>query len=157
MKTLAIAVLLCALAAVPAFSQPYSVGGRGGISVFSSGGSSSGLQLGPTFDVVVSPNLLLGSELTLNTQNGTPVIWGNTAKYLLQIPRSDIRPYVDGGFNLVFVTGGPYFGLQFGGGAWFPIGNNLVVPADIQMGPVFTTGSSTFYFAMTSGIRYTLP
>lgn len=157
MKKIISVVLFCIVAVACASAQPYSVGGRGGISVFSYGGSSAGLQLGPTFDAVVSPNLLLGSELTLNTQDGTPVIWGNTAKYLLQLPRTDIRPYVDGGFNLVFVTGGPYFGLQFGGGAWFPIGNNLVVPADIQMGPVFTSGSSTFYFAMTSGIRYTLP
>src|SRR5689334_25307182 len=128
MKTLAGIVLLLLVAAATLPAQPYAVGGRGGISVFSSGGSSSGLQLGPTFDATIAPNMLLGTELTLNTQGGTPIEWGNTFKYLLQLPRSDVRPYIDGGFNLWFVTGGPYFGLQFGGGVWFPISNNLVVP-----------------------------
>ena len=140
-----------------ASAQQMSIGGRGGLSIFSSQGSSAGLQLGGTFDYALRKNILLGSELNLNTQGGTPVEWANYGKYLIDVSRSNLIPYVDGGFNLWFVTGGPYFGLRFGGGAYFKISNNLYVPADIQLGPVFTSGSSTFYFAMTSGIRYILP
>jgi len=43
------------------------------------------------------------------------------------------------------------------GGAYFPVAPHIEIPADLQMGPVFTTGSTTFYLAITSGIRYTLP
>lgn len=140
-----------------ATAQQVSVGGRGGLSIFSNQGSSAGLQFGPTIDYEFKKRMLIGSELNINTQGGTPIEWANYFKYLLDVSKSNITPYVDGGFSLWFVSGGPYFALRFGGGAYFPISNNMVIPADIQLGPVFTSGSSTFYFAMTSGIRYNLP
>src|SRR5258706_10043595 len=73
-----------------------AVGGRGGLSIFSSGQSSAGLQLGPTFDVDFGKGLLAGSDLTLNTQDGTPIEWAFYGKYLIQVPASNILPYVDG-------------------------------------------------------------
>ena len=152
--------VICAIAVLCAYgsAQTYHAGGRFGISVASNGHeSSAGLQIGPTFDVVFQKNMALGTELTVNTQNETPIEWGNVFKYFIDVPRTDISPYIDGGFNLWFVTGGPYFGLQFGGGAYFPIAPDLAVPADLQFGPIFTSGSSSFYFALTTGIRYTLP
>ncbi len=155
MKAMIIAVL--SLVSLTASAQRMAVGGRGGLSIFSSQGSSAGLQLGPTFDYEFQPRLLYGSDLNINNQGGTPVEWAHYAKYLLDVSRPDLMPYVDGGFGLWFVTGGPYFSLRFGGGAYFKIAPNMYVPADVQLGPVFTSGSSTFYFAMTSGIRYILP
>ncbi len=145
--------LLCLLS-IPLFAQPMAIGGRGGISIFN---SSAGIQIGPTLDYQIQRNQLLGTQLTINSQSGTPVQWAGYFKYLIDVKASDVTPYVDGGINLWFVTGGPYFGLQFGGGAYFPIGNNLSVPADVEFGPIFSSGSNTFYFAITSGIRYTLP
>ena len=139
------------------FAQVYSVGGRGGFSIFSYGNSSTGLQIGPSFDVELQRGLALGTELNINTQGGTPVEWASYGKYFLDAPAYNFRPYVDGGIGIWFVSGGPYFGIRGGGGMYFPIGPNLMVPADIQIGPVFTSGSSTFYVAITSGIRYTLP
>ncbi|MBI1805678.1 MAG: hypothetical protein HYR76_01350 [Ignavibacteria bacterium] len=138
-------------------SQTLSIGGRAGLSIFSYGGSSAGIQLGPTFDYEFSKGMLVGSDLLLNTQDGTPIEWSNYYKYFIDIPKTDIKPYVNGGFGLWFYSGGSAFGLQIGGGSYFRIAPNLYVPADIQFGPVFTSGSSTFFFAMSSGIRYILP
>jgi len=159
MRKLTLAFCLAATAAFPMLliGQQMAVGGRGGLSIFSNQGSSSGVQIGPTFDYELKKDLLLGGELDINTQGGTPVELAGTVKYLLDLSRSDMTPYVDAGLGLWFMTGGPYLGLQFGGGAYFKISENFWVPADLQLGPVFTSGSSTFYFAMTSGIRYQLP
>lgn len=135
-------------------AQEMAIGGRGGFSVFS---STLGIQIGPTFDYKFQPGWLVGSEFNINTQGGTPVEWGNYVKYLMPSTMKDVQPYLDGGFGLWFVTGGPYFGLRAGGGAWFKIAPDMYVPADIQLGPVFSSGSNVFYFAITSGIRYVLP
>jgi hypothetical protein len=130
-------------------------GGNMGLSVGSAAGQSeAGFQFGPMFEVVFQKSLAVGTELNINTQEGTPVEWADYFKYYFTIPGSGVRPYVDGGFNLWFVTGGPYFGLRFGGGANIPVARNLYVSPDMQLGPVFTTGSTTFYFAMRGGIRY---
>lgn len=145
-------VLLCSMSR----SQEMSVVGRFGISDFSNGGGA-GVQIGGGVDYALKHELLLGSELNINTQGGGRIEWGNYVKYLIDLPSGKVKPYIDGGFNLWFYTGGPYFGLRFGGGVYFPITPQISIPADIQLGPVFTNGSSTFYFAMTSGIRYTLP
>ncbi|RPI73371.1 MAG: hypothetical protein EHM47_06250 [Ignavibacteriales bacterium] len=134
------------------------VGGRMGLSIASSGfGSSAGFQFGPMGEVLFNRNMAFGTEFNINTQSGTPIEWANQFKYYFDVPQSDIKPYVDGGFNLLFITGGPYFGIRFGGGANFPIAPNLYIPADIQLGPIFTTGSTSFYIAITSGIRYYIP
>ncbi len=151
-------VVFTLLFTLPLQAQKFSIGGRGGLSIASySGGSSAGFQIGPTFDVEFQKSMLLGSEFDINTQDGTPVEWANYFKYLFTVQQPNVTPYIDGGFGLWFVTGGPYFGLQVGGGAYFKVAPNLYVPADVQLGPVFATGSTVFYFAMTSGIRYNLP
>jgi len=152
-----LALILLALP-VCGLAQKFSVGGRLGLSFFGyAGQSSTGLQIGPTFDYEFQPRMLFGSDLNINTQGGTPIEWANYIKYFLELPKTDTKAYLDGGFNLWFVTGGPYFGIRFGGGAYFPVAPHIEIPADLQMGPVFTTGSTTFYLAITSGIRYTLP
>ena len=131
------------------------VGGNLGISIGSGwGGSSAGLQLGPMAEAVFNKNMGVGSELNINTQAGTPIEWANYFKYYFSVPSSNIRPFANAGFGLWLVTGGPYFGLRFGGGANFPIARNLSIAPELQLGPVFTTGSSTFVFVIRGGIRY---
>jgi hypothetical protein len=153
--------------AVDASAQPrWMVGGRLGLSIYTVGGGTdifgfktpssteAGLQIGPTGEVIFERRYAICTELNINTQGGTPVEWANSFKMYFTVPGSKIRPYGDAGFNLFFYTGGPYFGIRFGGGALFPIAPNLYVPADLQLGPVFATGVTPFYVAITSGIRY---
>ena len=145
---------LCMIGAVASGQTQFLVGGNMGLSVGSAGGgSSAGFQIGPMFEVLFQRNLAVGTELGINTQTGTPVGWNDYFKYYFSLPASSVRPYVNGGFGLWFVTGGPYFGLQFGGGANIPVARNLYVSPDMQLGPIFA-GSTVFYFAMRGGLRY---
>lgn len=148
------------------------IGGRLGMSLGSSGGSSSaGLQIGPMAEVIFSKNMAVGTELNINTQSGTPIEWADYFKMYFEIPGSSIKPYANLGISLWFVTDGPYFGIRLGGGANFKVAQNLYIPADLQLGPVFLSekvydfysGKTTsktntvFYLAITTGIRYALP
>jgi len=144
------------------------IGGRMGLSIAD---GSAGFHFGPTGEVLFNRNMSVGTEFNINTQSGTPIEWGNMFKYYFDVPGSDIRPYADGGFSLIFVSGGPFFGIRFGGGANFPVAPNLYIPADLQFGPVFTSSSTPdyfgfqststsrtiFYFTITTGIRYYIP
>ena len=133
------------------------IGGKIGMSIVSGGGSSdAGFQIGPMGEVIFNKNLAVGSEFTINSQAGTPVVWLNYFKYYFKVTGSKIKPYADGGFLLDFVAGGPYFGLLFGGGANFWVARNIYIPADIQLGPIFAD-PTRFGFAITSGIRYEIP
>jgi hypothetical protein len=154
MKQSTFILVLSLFLSVVSFAQTTHVGGRLGFSSFS---SSTGLQLGVTGDYAIRHDFAVGTEVNFNTQTGTPIEWANSVKYFIDMPNANFKPYADGGFNIWFVNGGPYFGLRFGGGVLFPFMQNLSIPADIQMGPVFSNGTSTFYFTMTSGLRYTLP
>jgi hypothetical protein len=152
---LVLIAMLCALGVGASGQTQFMVGGHMGLSVGSAAGQSeAGFQLGPMFEVIFQKNLAIGTELNINTQEGTPVEWADYFKYYFSIPGSAVKPYVDGGFSLWFVTGGPYFGLRFGGGANIPVAKNLYVAPDMQLGPVFTTGSTTFYFTIRGGLRY---
>ena len=150
----------------------WAVGGRFGLSIGSGGGgSSAGLQFGPTGEVLFNRNMAVATELNINTQGGTPIEWANTFKYFFDVPGSNIKPYADAGIGLWFFTGGPYFGIRFGGGALFQVAPNLYIPADLQLGPVFYSRSTTdfytgqssstsdtfLFFAITTGIRYEIP
>ncbi len=138
--------------------QQWVIGGRFGLSVLSyTGGSASGLQIGPMAEYKLNRNMAIGTEFNINTQGGTPIEWADYFKYYFDIPRSTVKAYVNGGFSLWFYEGGPYFGLRFGGGANFKVAPRIYIPADLQLGPVFASGVSIFYFAITSGIRYELP
>ena len=153
-------------------SLKWIVGGRFGLSVASSGGGA-GLQIGPMGELLFNKNMGVGTELNINTQTGTPIEWADYFKYYFDIPSNpDIKPYADAGFSLWFISGaGTNFGIRFGGGVNFKVAPNLYIPADIQMGPVFYSSSSTFngfyytntasttifYFAITTGIRYEIP
>jgi hypothetical protein len=116
--------------------------------------TSAGLQIGPTAEVIFDKHYAVVTAFNINTQGGTPIEWQNTFKYYFSVSGSQIKPYADAGFSLIFATGGPYFGIPFGGGALFPIAKNLYIPADLQFGPVFLTGTTAFAIEATTGIRY---
>jgi hypothetical protein len=150
------ALLFCSsiIANAQSLSQKFVIGGRFGLSV---GDGEAGLQIGPTAAYYFNNNMGISSDFNINTQTGTPIEWNASFNYLLDVTNQNYRPYFDGGMSLWFLTGGPYFGLRFGGGVDFKIAPNMYIPADAQFGPVFGGGSSAFYFALTSGIRYVLP
>lgn len=152
--------------------ESWVVGGRFGMSILSSYGSTVGLQIGPMGEFLFNRNMGIGTELDINTQAGTPIEWETYFKYYFDIPgNSSIKPYADAGPGLWFLTGGPFFGIRFGGGVNFKIASNLYIPADLQLGPMFystpgvtffgqTYGGTTntvFAFAITTGIRYNIP
>jgi hypothetical protein len=136
----------------------WTVGGNMGLSIASGGGgSSAGFHFGPMAEIVFSKQHAIGTEFNINTQAGTPVEWATYYKYLITIPGSKVKPYVDGGLGLLFLTGGPYFGIRFGGGAMFNVSKDMYFGPDLQLGPVFATGSTIFYIAIRAGFRYNLP
>ncbi len=120
----------------------------------STSSTSAGLQIGPTAEVIFAKQFAVTTEFNINTEAGTPIEWANTFKAYFLISGSKILPYADGGFGLLFVTGGPFFGVRAGGGALFPISRNLYIPADLQIGLYFGNSLTLFWLAVTSGIRY---
>ncbi len=134
--------------------KKYVVGGRLGLSFLD---GTAGLQIGPTGTYYFDKNMGISSDFNINTQGGTPIEWNGSFVYNLKTQKQDMQPYLDGGMSLWFYTGGPYFGFRFGGGVNFKIAPNIYIPADAQFGPVFGGGTTVFYFAITSGIRYALP
>ena len=147
----------------------WQIGGRLGMSLYtvsikgydyyygsttSTTSTSAGLQIGFTGEYLFNKQFAVGSDMNINTQAGTPIEWAAFFKAYFKVDGSNIRPYADGGFNLFFVTGGPFFGIRAGGGALFKVAPNVYIPADLQLGIVFPTGATVFYLAITSGIRY---
>lgn len=146
------------------------VGGRTGLTISD---GAAGFQIGPMGEVLFNRNMGIGTEFNINTTTGTPVDWQSYFKYYFDIPNSDIKPYADFGFGLIFVTGGPFFGIRFGGGANFKVANNLYIPADLQLGPIFrgsstptfnnfgfttaSVGGTIFVIVISTGIRYYIP
>jgi len=133
----------------------WAVGGNMGISIASGGGfTSAGFHFGPMGEVLIGKGPAVGTEFNINTQTGTPIEWANYFKYYFSIPGSKVKPYANAGFGLYFFTGGPYFDIRFGGGAQFEVARNLFIPAELQLGPIFVTGSTGFVFLIRSGVRY---
>jgi len=184
MKRVSFVVLLCCCLIAPIVGdlhaqQPsWVVGMRVGLSVLAGGGggnaqvynyytgqlenvgggsgAKAGFQFGPTGEVVFDKQFAVVQTFNINTQSGTPIEWQSLFKYYFDIPKSQIKPYADAGFSLFFVTGGPYVGIPFGGGVLFPITKNFYIPADVQFGPIFATGSTVFGVEITTGVRFWL-
>jgi hypothetical protein len=156
----ALLALLLLVASPDAQAQPvkWSVGGNMGLSITSNTyATNAGFHFGPMAEVIFNRSLAVGTEFNINTQTGTPIEWATYFKYYIDAKTTKIKPYVDGGFGLFFPTGGPYFGIRFGGGVGFLIAKNLYVGPDLQLGPVFTTYVSTFYIVIRGGMRYEIP
>lgn len=144
---------------VQAQSVKWVVGGNMGISIATGGwgGTSAGFHFGPMGEVIFNRSLAVGTEFNINTQTGTPIEWANYFKYYIDAKSAKIKPYVDGGFGLLLVTGGPYFGIRFGGGVGFQVAKGMYVGPDLQLGPVFATGTTMFYITIRGGFRYEIP
>ncbi len=146
---------------VAAYSQNrFVVGGGLGLSVAGGVETSPGFQIGPMGEYYLEPEnnrMAVGTGININSQSGTPVEWANYFKYFININKTDMKPYIDAGLSLWFYHGGPSLAVRFGGGINFLVAPNIYIPADVQLGPVFATGTSVFYFALTTGIRYEIP
>lgn len=115
---------------------------------------NAGFQIGPGGELIFNKKFAISTEFNIGTSTGTPVEWVVYGKYFINIPRSIIRPYVDLGLSLLFFTGGPYFGIRFGGGSLFMVAKDFYLMGDIQAGPTFATGGGIFAFSICAGVRY---
>ena len=142
---------------IPSLAQVrWSVGGNMGL-VISTSPSSVDLGIGPMAEVLIGKGPAVGTEFNIITATGTPIEWANYFKYYFTVPGSKVKPFANAGFGLVFVTGGPYFDLRFGGGANFEVARNLYAAPELQLGPVFATGNAYFIIVIRGGIRYMIP
>ena len=142
------------LLSTSAVAQGLSADGKAGLSIFSGGGSSTGLLFGGGIDFPITKSLYARPELNITTHAGTPIEIAGELKYYIP---SSMKPslYVDGGLGIWFRSGGSSLGLDFGGGAIFPIeGAKFSIPAEIRLGPVFESGSTAFQIGLTTGIRF---
>ncbi len=131
----------------------WNVGGNMGM-VISTSPSSVDLGFGPMAEVLFGKGPAVGTEFNIITAPGTPIEWANYFKYYFSVPRSKIKPYANAGFGLIFVTGGPFFNIRFGGGANFEVARNLFIAPELQLGPIFATGNTRFIIQFRGGIRY---
>lgn len=129
-------------------AQGWVVGGSTGLSVAD---GNAGFHIGPMAEYMFNKNMSVGTDFTINTQAGTPIAWWNYYKYHFSVPGSKVKPYADGGMLLEFVTGGPYFGLLFGGGVDIPVASKLFVAPEFQAGPIFSVGGGTNFFGTKIG------
>jgi hypothetical protein len=160
--SLCILAIACFLA-IPAEGQvKWIVGGNMGLSITTGGGASStDFTFGPMSEILFGKGPAVGTEFDITTATGTPITWATYFKYYFTIPGSNIKPYAHAGFALVFVTGGPYVFIPFGGGASFGVARNLYVSADLTLGPEFFNptgisgaGTTLFVISIRPGIRY---
>jgi hypothetical protein len=152
-----VAILIVGLTASSHAQSPkWMVGGNMLLSISTGGwgGASAGFTFGPMAEAVFSKQYAIGTEFNINTQAGTPIEWADYFKYYITVKGSAVKPYVDAGFNLMFVTGGPYFGLRFGGGVLFNVAKSIYIGPDLQLGPIFATGSTIFFILIRGGFRY---
>jgi hypothetical protein len=140
-------------------------GGNMGLSITTgSGFSSTDFTFGPMVEYMFGKGPAVGTEFDITTGTGTPISWATYFKYYFIIPGSNIKPYAHAGFGMVFVTGGPFVFIPFGGGASFGVGKNLYVSADLTLGPEFysvgggffgqSTSVTLFIITIRPGIRY---
>jgi hypothetical protein len=153
-------VCMLALACVGIFSPAtsdaqvhWSVGGNMGMSI-STSPSSADFAIGPMAEVLFGKGPAVGTEFNIITATGTPIEWANYFKYYFTVPGSKVKPYANGGFGLIFITGGPFFDVRFGGGANFEVAHKFFIAPDLQLGPVFVTGNTQFIIMIRAGARY---
>lgn len=148
-------IVLLASVTVSVAQLKWAIGGNMGMAI-STSPSSVDFTFGPNAELLFGKGMAVGSEFNIFTAAGTPIEWANYFKYYFSIPGSKVKPYANGGIGLVFVTGGPYFDIRFGGGASFEIARSLYISPDLQLGPVFVTGGANFLILIRGGIRYEL-
>jgi hypothetical protein len=151
MKKFLMLFLLCFLvSSIQAQKSEWVFGGKIGMNIDAGTGGGVSLQIGPMGEYLINKNIGIGTEFTINTSAGTPVGWLNYFKYYFDLKGSKIKMHANAGLGLIFVSGGPFFAIQFGGGANFPVAKNLYIPAELQIGPVFYSTGGTQAFGFTT-------
>jgi hypothetical protein len=154
-----VALLLFSASGVSKAQAPKWIVGGNMLLVISTGGgfgSNVGFTFGPMAEVVFSRQYAIGTEFNIHTTPNTPIDWVTYFKFYIQ-SSSKIKPYVDGGLSLLFIRTGPYFGIRFGGGVGFLVAKNIWIGPDLQLGPIFATGSTVFFIMIRGGFRYEIP
>ena len=119
-------------------AQHWSLGGNTGLSLL---GGSPGFHITPMAEILVNRNTGVGTEFSVNTQYGAPLIWHPYFKYYIGIRGSQLVPYASVGPVLMFnVANGPSFGFLFGGGINIPVAHKLYLAPNVQLGPIFGVG-----------------
>jgi hypothetical protein len=148
-KCLMVAIVIVAglIATTRGYSQHWSLGGNMGLSLL---GGSPGFHFTPTAELLLNRNVAVGSEFSVNTQYGAPLIWHPYFKYYIGIHGSQLKPHASAGPVLAFnVPNGPCFGLLFGGGVNIPVANRLYLTPNVLLGPVFGYGGGQYPFIVT--------
>lgn len=149
-------LLVCLASFANSQSKKIMAEGKLGLSFFTAGGSSTGLLLGGAVDIPLSKKTFARPEINITTHPGNPIEIAGQFKYLLDVESKNAY-YVEGGLGLWFYSGGSAVGLDFTGGTIFPLsGSDLLIPAEIRLGPVFESGNTILQIALTSGIRFSL-
>ncbi len=131
---------------VRGYSQHWSLGGDMGLSFL---GGSAGFHFTPAAEMLVNNSMGVGSEFSINSQYGTPMIWHPYFKYYFSIRGTQLRPFANAGPLLALnVPNGPCFGFLFGGGMSIPVANRLFLVPNVIYGPIFGYGGGEFPFLM---------
>lgn len=128
------------------YSQQWAFGGNVGLSLLS---GSPGLHMTPTVELLFNQNMGAGSEFSVNTRYGAPLLWHPYFKYRIDIRGSGLKPYASIGPVLALnVPNGPCFGFLFGAGVNIPVAHRLSVTPNVLLGPVFSVGGATLPFIL---------
>ena len=153
---LAVLILMLVSASGSYSQKKMSFDAKFGLSFFTGNGSSSGVLFGGGLDIPMDNKLYVRPELNITSHGGTPIEMAGQIKYFVP-NESKTNFYVDGGLGIWFQSGGTSLGLDFGGGAIFPLhDSDLSIPAEIRVGPIFNSGNTVFQIALTSGIRFNI-
>lgn len=154
--SVSLAILFFGIQGTSSAQVRWGVGGNTGLALATSP-SSADFIFGPSAEVLFGKGPAVGTEFNIFTATGTPIEWATYFKYYFTIPGSKVKPFVDSGFGIVFVSGGPFFDIRFGGGANFEVGRNIYIVSDLQFGPIFTSGTTQFNILIRGGIQYVVP
>lgn len=159
--TAAIACLAILVGSQSAHAQGWSIGGNMGLSLLA---GTPGFHITPSAELLVNRRIGIGSEFSLNTQYGAPLIWHPYFKHYFGIRGSEWRPYASAGPLMAFnVPNGPCFGFLLGGGMNVPVAHRLYLSPNFLIGPVFGFGGGVlplflrgYYWGIeTYGLTYT--
>lgn len=135
-------ILMSLFGTTTGLSQHWSLGGNIGMSSFD---GSAGFHFTPVAEMLFNSSMGVGTEFSINTQYGMPILWYPYFKYYFRLHDSKVRPYANvGPVMMVNILNAPYFGILFGGGANIPIAHKLFLAPDATFGPVFGVGKRTY-------------
>jgi hypothetical protein len=153
----ALFALLMTLSVSAGLAQPMTADAKVGLSVLSGGGSSTSLLFGGALDIPFQENLYFRPELDITLHDGTPIEIAALLKYDLPSTTASMPLFVDGGLGFWFYSGGSSLGLDFGGGTYFSANEGkMKIPLEVRMGPIFNSGSASFQFSLSTGIRFSI-